>query len=145
MEETHKEHIKITADNWDTLELEITSSLGRKLSLIVNREKFMAWANGGLIQDCFPKMDVVTRELLKSGIDPHSQKKIFNNEIKSTKTFTLEELKKMWDEFRDIPINLKEEIEVDFYDWKPGTYRLDIWHWFDEALPNGIKVDFNLP
>ena len=36
------------------------------------------------------------------------------------------------------------EIEVDFYWWEKGTYRFDIWHWFDENLPNGLAVDFNL-
>lgn len=24
------------------------------------------------------------------------------------------------------------------------TYRLDIWHWFDEKLPIELAVDFNL-
>ncbi|MCB0604359.1 MAG: hypothetical protein KDC25_05760 [Saprospiraceae bacterium] len=48
------------------------------------------------------------------------------------------ELVKMWNEFGDIPINSKDEIEQDFYYWEKGTYRLDIWHWFDEKLPNGL-------
>jgi hypothetical protein len=57
---------------------------------------------------------------------------------------TLVELKKMWEEFADTPINFEDEIEVDFYLWEKGTYRFDIWHWFDEKLPNGVAVDFNL-
>lgn len=48
------------------------------------------------------------------------------------------ELKKMWNEFTDIPINNNDEIEQDFYFWEKGTDRFDIWHWFDEKLPNGI-------
>lgn len=60
--------------------------------------------------------------------------------------FTMEiaELEKMWEEFGDIPTNSDDEIEVDFYYWKKGTYRFDIWHWFDEKLPNGLVADFNI-
>jgi len=47
-------------------------------------------------------------------------------------------LEKMWSAFADIPINLDDEIESDFCWWEKGTYRFDIWHWFDEKLPNGI-------
>lgn len=38
----------------------------------------------------------------------------------------------MWDQFGDIPINNDDEIKQDFYCWKKGTYRFDIWHWFDK-------------
>jgi hypothetical protein len=48
------------------------------------------------------------------------------------------DLEKLWDEFSNIPINIEDEIEVDFYCWEKGTYRFDIWHWFDEKLSNGI-------
>lgn len=51
---------------------------------------------------------------------------------------TLKELEIIWEEFSNIPINIDDEILEDFYHWKKGTYRFDIWHWFDEKLPNGI-------
>lgn len=57
---------------------------------------------------------------------------------------TIIELKKMWSAFGDIPTNSYDEIEVDFYWGKIGSYRFDIWQWFDEKLPNGLVVDFNL-
>ena len=57
---------------------------------------------------------------------------------------TITELEKMWSAFTDIPTNSDDEIEVDFYWWKIGTYRFDIWHWFDEKLPDGLGADFNL-
>lgn len=44
----------------------------------------------------------------------------------------------IWLAFGDIPINNDDEIETDFYCWEKGTYRFEIWHWFDEKLPNGI-------
>jgi len=48
------------------------------------------------------------------------------------------DLEKMWSAFADIPINLDDEIESDFLWWENGTYRFDIWHWFDEKLPKEI-------
>ncbi len=54
-------------------------------------------------------------------------------------TMKITELKKMWSEFGDIPVNDNDEIELDFYYWEKGTDRFDIWQWFDELLPNGIS------
>lgn len=54
-------------------------------------------------------------------------------------TMKITELKKMWSEFGDIPINDNDEIELDFYYWEKGTDRFDIWQWFDEMSPNGIS------
>jgi hypothetical protein len=51
---------------------------------------------------------------------------------------TLKELIELWDKLGEIPINKKEEIELDFQtseiSFKKGTDRYDIWHWFDEEL-----------
>jgi hypothetical protein len=62
--------------------------------------------------------------------------------------FSLPILENMWEEFGDIPINDDDEIEQDFYCWEKGTDRFvpkkSGWHWFDEKLPNGITIDFNL-
>ena len=58
--------------------------------------------------------------------------------------FSLPLLEILWEEFGDLPINNDDEIEIDFYLWEKGTSRFDIWHWFDEKLPNGLAVDFNL-
>jgi hypothetical protein len=44
----------------------------------------------------------------------------------------IDELEKIWSAFGNIPTNSDDEIEVDFYCWEKGTYRFDIWHWFDE-------------
>ncbi|MCC5938115.1 MAG: hypothetical protein JJU34_12615 [Lunatimonas sp.] len=57
---------------------------------------------------------------------------------------TVDELRQMWMQFEDVPTYSEDEIEIDFYWWEKGTYRFDIWHWFDEKLPNGLAVDFNL-
>ena len=79
MLETHKNHIKIAQYDSENsvLELVITSNLGNVTNLLVDGESFANWANGMLIQKCFPELDVVTRELLISGMDPITQKEIF--------------------------------------------------------------------
>jgi hypothetical protein len=50
----------------------------------------------------------------------------------------------LWEEFGDIPTNSDDEVEEDFYCWKKETDRFEIWHWFDEKLPNGVVVDFEI-
>jgi len=51
---------------------------------------------------------------------------------------TITDFKKLWSEFSDTPIDNNDRIDASFYFWEKGTYRFDIWHWFDEKLPNGI-------
>lgn len=50
----------------------------------------------------------------------------------------LEELKELWNQLGNIPINENEEIDEDFHIWKKGTDKFYIWDWFDEVLPNGL-------
>lgn len=57
---------------------------------------------------------------------------------------SISEIENLWDKFSNIPINIEDEIEEDFYWWEKGTYRFDIWHWFYEKLPNGVVADFNI-
>lgn len=69
--------------------------------------------------------------------------------LKSYKYLTEEEyqatLDKMWEQLSDIPVNNTGEIiEDNFYIWKKGTLRDNIWHWFDERVQSGIgKKYFN--
>ncbi len=53
----------------------------------------------------------------------------------------VKELKLLLINFSEIPTNSKDEIEEDFYIWKKATDRFEIWHWFDEKLPNGLCKD----
>jgi hypothetical protein len=50
----------------------------------------------------------------------------------------IKELKKLWKELEEIPVDSDDRIERDFYLWEKGTDKFDIWHWFDEELPQGI-------
>lgn len=54
---------------------------------------------------------------------------------------TLEELKELWDELGDIPVNNNDEIEKDFLGYPAGTDKLEIWDWFDEQCPNRLVED----
>jgi hypothetical protein len=50
-----------------------------------------------------------------------------------------EGLKALWEEFGAIPMNPETEcIEEDWKGWKAGTFREDIWHWFDERHSKGV-------
>lgn len=45
-----------------------------------------------------------------------------------------EEIKELWVEFGDVPMNPEtEEIEEQWRDFPAGTHREDIWHWFEET------------
>lgn len=53
--------------------------------------------------------------------------------------FSDEELELLWLKFGDVPMNPEtEEIEEDFFIWEAGTFREDIWHWFDERYSEGV-------
>lgn len=44
----------------------------------------------------------------------------------------------LWNDFSYIGIDDKDNITEDFYIWKAGTNRFDIWHWFDDRINGGI-------
>lgn len=52
--------------------------------------------------------------------------------------YTDHDLEQLWGAFGDIPINDLDEIEEPFLDFPVGTYRFDIWHWFDERYSKGV-------
>lgn len=45
---------------------------------------------------------------------------------------SLKTLQELWDMFSNVPINDEDEIEEDFLNFKAGTSRFEVWHWFDE-------------
>lgn len=56
-------------------------------------------------------------------------------------SYSLEDLRRLWKEFAEVPINDDDAIERAFLSFEAGTYRFEIWHWFDDMCPNGLKRD----
>jgi hypothetical protein len=65
--------------------------------------------------------------------------------MKVSNKFNFIVLKELWNKFRDIPITNNDEIDTDFYIWKKGTDRFEIWHWFDDRCPNNLHDDLMFP
>lgn len=48
-------------------------------------------------------------------------------------------LEKLWAKLEDIPMNPETEcLEAPFLDFPAGTFREDIWRWFDERHSKGV-------
>jgi hypothetical protein len=50
----------------------------------------------------------------------------------------LEKLEELWEGLENITMNDEEQIEQDYHIWEKGTDIHEIWHWFDERLPQGL-------
>ena len=50
--------------------------------------------------------------------------------------------KELWVEFGEIPMNPETEcIEEEWHGFSAGTFREDIWHWFEENLNISVAED----
>lgn len=49
-----------------------------------------------------------------------------------------EELEKMWDELGDVPVDEDECLDIDWQGWDKGTYREEVWDWFDKQHSKGV-------
>lgn len=47
----------------------------------------------------------------------------------------------LWSEFGDVPIDNNDAIETDWYSFKKGTNRFEIWQWFENAFKISIEKD----
>ena len=85
MESTYKSHINVTMydSEHDVAVVQITSNLGNVTELVLDGQSLKDWMQGELIQRCFPELDVVTRELMISGMDPITQMEFFGSEEES--------------------------------------------------------------
>lgn len=48
------------------------------------------------------------------------------------------ELENLWRDFADVPIDEDERLEEDWFIFKKGTDKEDIWHWFDKKHSKGV-------
>lgn len=53
----------------------------------------------------------------------------------------IDELKRLWMEFSEVPIDNDDAILRDFHDFPKGTDRMEIWEWFDGMCPHGVVSD----
>lgn len=57
-------------------------------------------------------------------------------------TENIEQAKKLWEQFEDVPMNPETEcIESDWKGFPIGTNREEIWHWFEEQFNISVAKD----
>lgn len=65
---------------------------------------------------------------------PEIVKKKSNNDPRTLQMIKKEKIKELWEEFGAVPMNPETEcIEEDWNRFPAGTFREDIWHWFEET------------
>ena len=50
-----------------------------------------------------------------------------------------EAMETFWDELGNVPVDDDGILQESFLWWPKGTDREDIWHWFDDKYPGGVK------
>ena len=60
-------------------------------------------------------------------------------DLKADSSFDEKEVEKLWGFLGEMPVNDDDEIEEDFLDFQEGTHKEEIWHWFDEVYPDGVR------
>lgn len=53
----------------------------------------------------------------------------------------MKNIKKLWQQLGDIPINNNEEIEERFLHFNIGTDIYTVWHWFEENFDISVAED----
>ena len=53
----------------------------------------------------------------------------------------MKEIKRLWDEFSEVPVDNEDRIERDFLHFPAGTDRFEVMGWFDRKCPNGMMKD----
>ena len=72
------------------------------------------------------------------GVPFTAEPKGVTNRYSPASDFSQAQLLDLWHRFADIPINDDDLIEAPFLHFPAGTYRFDVWHWFDERWPGGV-------
>ena len=59
-----------------------------------------------------------------------------------TVVYRMDSIKKLWQDFGDIPMNPETEcIEQSWHGFPAGTQREEIWHWFEETFDISVAAD----
>lgn len=94
------------------------------------------------IDELFLELDSLELSILLKQMNNNKQEIILSrNEQKNSQKRYDKLLEKLWDGLEDIPFYEKDGeqyIEEDYFEFKKGTSREDIWHWFDERHSKGV-------
>ena len=66
----------------------------------------------------------------------HDMMEVLNNE--SAKRLSGRLIENVFSMFGDVGCNDDEQIDEEFLGFPVGTYRSEIWHWFDEVYTDGV-------
>lgn len=54
----------------------------------------------------------------------------------------LEDARRLWEEFGDVPMDPETEcLDEPWMEFPKGTFREDIWHWFEQEFDVSIAKD----
>jgi len=54
------------------------------------------------------------------------------------KKYSDKQIKKLWEDFEHIYFDNNDKSDSKFLHFPKGTYKFDIWHWFDEKHSQGL-------
>lgn len=57
------------------------------------------------------------------------------------KDIYLKEAKRLWADLEDVPVSETECLEIEWNGFPVGTFREDIWKWFEETYDVSVAVD----
>lgn len=66
-----------TVNDVEMIEFSGFSTSGREFSIVTRLDDAQRWANGELIQNCFPHLNKDDREILMTGIDAQAWEEMF--------------------------------------------------------------------
>lgn len=53
----------------------------------------------------------------------------------------MDELKRLWAQFGDVPVDSEGNTEEAFLNFEAGTFREEVWEWFERQNPGFVVGD----
>lgn len=58
-----------------------------------------------------------------------------------TKDRAIQDAKELWKELSEVIVDENDCIEEDWHIFEAGTYKIDIWHWFEDYFGVSVAED----
>lgn len=58
-----------------------------------------------------------------------------------SKDRAIQDAKELWKELSEVIVDENDCIEEDWYIFEAGTYKIDIWHWFEDYFGVSVAED----